>query len=138
MAIISTPGQKNTVGELSKYNPAVDALLDRVLDEYGLVVCGWSATWDDALRRAVLRTKNRRFSTFWALRSEPTAEARELIDHRQAQVIEIESADQFFDAVAEKVKTPRNFPAASPTVDGGRCSDDETLLTLEREPNPPA
>lgn len=105
---------KNTVGELSKYNPAVDALLDRVLDEYGLVVCGWSATWDDALRRAVLRTKNRRFSTFWALRSEPTAEARELIDHRQAQVIEIESADQFFDAVAEKVKTLETFRQPHP------------------------
>lgn len=105
---------KNTVGELAKYNPAVDALLDRVLDEYGLVVCGWSATWDDALRRAVLRAKNRRFSTFWALRGEPTVEARELIDHRQAQVIEIESADQFFDTVAEKVATLESFRQPHP------------------------
>jgi hypothetical protein len=105
---------KNTVGELAKYNPAVDALLDRVLDEYGLVVCGWSATWDDALRRAVLRAKNRRFSTFWALRGEPTVEARELIDHRQAQVIAIESADQFFDTVAEKVATLESFRQPHP------------------------
>jgi hypothetical protein len=105
---------KNTVGELAKYTPAVDALLDRVLDEYGLVVCGWSAAWDDALRRAILRAKNRRFSTFWALRGEPTVEAQELIDHRQAQVIKIESADQFFDVVAEKVATLETFRQPHP------------------------
>jgi hypothetical protein len=105
---------KNTVGELAKYDRAIDALLDRVLDDYGLVVCGWSATWDDALRRAVLRTKNRRFSTFWALRGEPTVEARELIEHRQAQIITIETADKFFDDVAEKVATLQTFRQPHP------------------------
>lgn len=105
---------KNTTGELAKYHPAVDALLGRVLDDYGLVVCGWSATWDDALRRAILKTKNRRFSTFWTLRGEPTVESRELIEHRQAQVIQIDSADRFFDDVAEKVATLEAFRRPHP------------------------
>jgi hypothetical protein len=29
---------RNTAGELSVYEPALDALLDRVLDEFGLVI----------------------------------------------------------------------------------------------------
>jgi len=34
----------NTAAELGAYMPEFDVLLDRVLDEYGLIVCGWSAT----------------------------------------------------------------------------------------------
>jgi len=51
---------KNTATELENYEPEMDALLDRILDEYGLIVCGWSAKWDKALCRAVLRCPNRR------------------------------------------------------------------------------
>lgn len=57
---------RNTPDELRTYDDATNALLDRVFDDYGLIVCGWSATWDDALRAAMLRAPNRRFSTFWA------------------------------------------------------------------------
>jgi hypothetical protein len=49
------PDRKNTVDELGSYNPEIDRLLDRVFDEYGLVVCGWSGEWDEALRNALLR-----------------------------------------------------------------------------------
>ena len=37
---------KNTEDELASYDPRIEMLLDRILDEYGLVVCGWSAEWD--------------------------------------------------------------------------------------------
>lgn len=40
---------KNTEDELSSYDPALDAYLDRVLDEFGLIVCGWSGEWDPGL-----------------------------------------------------------------------------------------
>ena len=50
---------KNTPGELATYDPAIDRLLDQILDEYGLVVCGWSADWDEALRNALLRAPSR-------------------------------------------------------------------------------
>src|SRR5439155_12342944 len=36
---------KNTAKELARYNPKLSALLDRILDEYGLIICGWSAGW---------------------------------------------------------------------------------------------
>ena len=76
---------KNTPAELDVYHPAIDRLLDRVLDEYGLIVCGWSADWDTALRRAMGRCATHRYSTFWASRNAPTGAAAELVALRQAE-----------------------------------------------------
>jgi hypothetical protein len=54
---------RNTVVELSTYDEQTQCLVDKVLDEYGLIVSGWSATWDIALRNAIMRAANRRFTT---------------------------------------------------------------------------
>jgi hypothetical protein len=96
---------KNTPEELDRYDPAIDALVDRVLDEYGLVVCGWSAEWDTALRRAVERCPNHRFSTFWTAHGTLTPEAERLATLRRAQVVPIDNADAFFENVIEKVQS---------------------------------
>ena len=61
----------NTDAELSKYTPKFDALLNRIFDEHGLIVCGWSGEWDHALRAAILRNPARRYPMFWAARSGP-------------------------------------------------------------------
>ena len=44
---------RNTRAELDSYPPAFNRFLDRILDEFGLIVCGWSAGWDSALRTAI-------------------------------------------------------------------------------------
>jgi len=62
---------RNTETELSKYPDELNSFLDEILDRFGLVVCGWSAAWDIALRDAILRASNRRFTTFWLARGEP-------------------------------------------------------------------
>lgn len=67
---------KNTPEELATYDPRIDKLLDRVLDEYGLIVCGWSAEWDTALRSAIERCPNRRFTTYWCKRGTLTDAAK--------------------------------------------------------------
>ena len=41
---------KNTEPELAAYDKALDEMLDRIFDEYGLIVSGWSGDWDIALR----------------------------------------------------------------------------------------
>lgn len=95
---------RNTEVELEAYSEAFNQLLDRVLDEFGLIVCGWSATWDPALRQAIERSKSRRFSHYWAMRGEPTEKAQKLIEYRQGLRVNISDADSFFSKLAEQVE----------------------------------
>lgn len=60
----------NTDLELSEYPAAFDGLLDRIFDEFGLIVAGWSGDWDRALRAAILRAPNRRYSSYWLTRGQ--------------------------------------------------------------------
>jgi hypothetical protein len=97
------PDLKNTAEELSSYAPGIDALLDQVFDQYGLVVCGWSAEWDEALRNALLRAASRRYGTYWTHVGPLGTWAQQLIAHRQAVEVAIPGADEFFDSLAAKV-----------------------------------
>jgi len=105
---------KNTEEELSSYDPAVDRLLDQILDEYGLIICGWSAEWDHGLCHALQRSKGRRFMAYWTVRSEPKPRTRELIRTRRAETITIKSADHFFQEVLEKVNALESLSAPHP------------------------
>lgn len=95
----------NTDAELASYPQAYDQLLDRILDEYGLIVSGWSGEWDPALRAAIERAPNRRYSTYWVSRGEPTARAQDLISLRAARVVEVAGADEFFVPLQETIET---------------------------------
>lgn len=105
---------RNTESELTSYDAALDALLDRVLDEYGLIVSGWSGDWDIALRAAITRCPTRRFTTFWATRSPLSDKAETLAKHRQAQIVQSKDADQFFAAIEEKVQALEDLAAPHP------------------------
>lgn len=95
----------NTEAELSSYPAPYDVLLDRIIDEHGLIVCGWSGEWDRALRAAFLRAPNRRYSVFWAARGQLGSGAEELTNHRRARVISITDADNFFADLKQRVET---------------------------------
>ena len=93
----------NTDEELASYPEEQNQLLDRILDEFGLIICGWSGDWDEALRSAILRTTSRRFTTYWAKHGELTDTSQDLIAHRDAQVISIDTADAFFSDLREQL-----------------------------------
>jgi hypothetical protein len=95
----------NTDAELSTYPPSYEQLLDRIFDEHGLMICGWSGEWDHALRGAFLRTSNRRYPVYWALRGEAGEGAQDLIRHRAAKPIDINGADEFFQGLHQRVET---------------------------------
>lgn len=98
------PRIKNTPDELGVYEPSVDRLLDQIFDEYGLIVCGWSAEWDTALRAAIVRCPIRRFTTYWTAVGQLRDAAKQLIECRRAQLATILNADAFFTALAEKIE----------------------------------
>jgi len=94
----------NTDSELSVYSDEYNKLLDRAMDEHGLIVCGWSGEWDHALRAALLRTPNRRYPVYWAARGELGTGALDLTQHRGAKIMQIEDANKFFDLLHRKVE----------------------------------
>ena len=104
----------NTEAELSAYPSLFDGLLDRILDEHGLIVCGWSGEWDHALRAAILRAPNRRYSVYWAARGDLGSGADELVRHRRARVVRIADADSFFATLQQRVETLKQSQRQNP------------------------
>lgn len=86
---------RNTDQELSAYSSEMNTLLDRIIDEHGLIVCGWSGDWDAALRGAITRAPNRRYPLFFAARGKPSQIVADLVQHRAGRVITIDNADGF-------------------------------------------
>jgi hypothetical protein len=105
---------RNTPEELDKYDPRTDRLLGRIFDEFGLIVCGWSAEWDTALRAAIESCPSRRFTTFWTSYGTLKPEAETLIGLRRAQVIPIKSADDFFCELLEKLESLEQLANPNP------------------------
>jgi hypothetical protein len=56
---------RNAPDELASYASELRRVLDRVVDEYGLIVIGWSADYDTALRNAIAACPTRRYPTYW-------------------------------------------------------------------------
>jgi hypothetical protein len=105
---------KNTPEELAKYPKKVDKYLDRVLDEFGLIICGWSAEYDTALRNALYRRKSRRFSTYWTVKGKLCEDAIRLSNHLKTEQIPIDSANQFFTQLLEKIEALRDIEKPHP------------------------
>jgi hypothetical protein len=99
---------KNTPEELAKYHPSMDALLDKVFDEYGLVVCGWSGDYDTALREALKRSRSRRFTTYWASRGEPGETAREIVEFVRGRFSPSRTPTRFFESLRRRWRPSRS------------------------------
>jgi SIR2-like domain len=123
---------RNTPTELAAYPTDFDQLLDRIFDEFGLVVCGWSADWDVALRNAMLRAPSRRLATYWAVRGESSNQAKRLIDHRSAQVVPIKDADTFFQSVQQNVDSLEEFSRPHPLSTNAAVASLKRYLTEPR------
>jgi hypothetical protein len=97
------PRIRNTPRELGSYGAPMNTLLHRVFDDFGAVVCGWSGSYDVALRKAIERCSSQRFSWYWTYKDTRTEDADKLIRHRSGQTIKIPDADAFFTSLSEKV-----------------------------------
>lgn len=104
----------NTDQELSAYPASYDTLLDRILDEHGLIISGWSGEWDHALRAAFLRAPNRRYSVYWTVHGSLGSGGRELAAHRSAKTIPISGADEFFERLQQRIETLERSQSQNP------------------------
>ena len=95
---------RNTVEELAGYDEPINGLLDDVFDQYGLVVCGWSGTWDSALRERILGSPNRRFATYWLHLGAPELHAQQIIGNRGVIAVEIQDAGTAMGELVEMVQ----------------------------------
>ncbi|WP_329321647.1 SIR2 family protein [Streptomyces sp. NBC_01262] len=90
----------NIPEELGAYTPQADKLLDHIFDNYGLIIAGWSAKYDPALRNALSRCTTRRFNTYWTDPRPLSDEAQDLLTRRSADYVQAD-ADTFFGQVAD-------------------------------------
>jgi hypothetical protein len=105
---------KNTDAELEAYSRSMNALLDQVFDNFGLLVVGWSGEWDTALRDAILRAPSRRYPFYWAARGAPGALAQDLLTQRGGRSFQIEDADSFFVKLHETLEALRQASRPHP------------------------
>jgi hypothetical protein len=84
---------KNTDEELVDYSPAMNALLDQVFDNFGLLAVGWSGEWDTALRSSILRAPSRRYPFYWATRGSVGGLAQDPLDQRGGRSFPIADAE---------------------------------------------
>ncbi|WP_100332895.1 SIR2 family protein [Bacillus xiapuensis] len=98
---------KNVTDELDHYSEPIERIIRRVFDEYGVIVSGWSAEWDTALRDLIKSVKGRRYSWYWhAFTDMLTPHAEELIYYRDAcKIVDTRGADHFFTELYENVSS---------------------------------
>jgi hypothetical protein len=109
--------QRNTVDELSSYPPELTEFLTGVLDDYGLIVCGWSAEWDHALVVALESVRSRRYPLFWSTHGAPTEPARRLIGLHGAVLIGGLTADELFTGLLTRLEALDRLIAPPPSRD---------------------
>lgn len=94
---------KNTEEELSKYPHSIREYISRIIDEFGLITCGWSATWDKALIDIIKSSTNRRYSSFFTYTNTCEESLNELAEFRGGKTLMINDADTFFTELSERV-----------------------------------
>ena len=95
---------RNTIEGLATYPAEWEALLDRVLSEFGLLISGWSADWDTALVGALERTAVRRYPLFWHSRSAKGDNASRLLATHGGRTIPAGDADRLFTGLTDRLE----------------------------------
>lgn len=93
---------KNTEDELSSYDPRVSKLVSRILEDFGVIVCGWSGTYDKELVNLFKTTENKIFNCYWIDKYPPNKNVKTFIKNKDATFIKAD-ADELFVEVAKRV-----------------------------------
>lgn len=95
---------RNTEKELSTYPDVLVDYLDSILKNFGIITCGWSATWDKALIKQLNVNANHRYSYFYTYMGEISKEVESLANSSKGETIQIANGDTFFTEMSERLK----------------------------------
>lgn len=103
----------NTDDELENYSPQRTTLVTRILENYGLIAVGWSATYDTALRKAISAAYRERYTFTWI---EPweQSELAEDLRHLKKGLLVATTADEGLGRLADSVQSLRTRHARHP------------------------
>lgn len=110
-------GFLNLKGELSAYDARFEPLLSQVFENFGLITCGWSGSWDTALMQALKSHHKFRFTNYFTYRKEPSAELLSLADYRKGNVVQIANASVFFKELYENVAALHQLGSRHPLTE---------------------
>lgn len=110
---------RNTVEELVGYDELSQGLLERILQDYGLIVAGWSARYDPALRESIAANYSPRFTMTWIERSASSDEATQLRTLKKGVAVTADADTAFghlADAVAALTARQSRHPLTIPVA----------------------
>ncbi|MFJ6099358.1 SIR2 family protein [Williamsia muralis] len=109
----------NTSTELGSYGSHMQSLLDLIVRSHGLLIAGWSAQHDRALRDTVRREHRQFYTPGWINPGPLNAEAQTVADAIDAKLLEGTADDAFVrlaDAVAAMRKRMARHPLTAAVV----------------------
>jgi hypothetical protein len=99
----------NTTEELKNYSRKMKDYLKRIFEDFGLITCGWSARWDKALVEILRQSPKSPFTSFFTYVNELESDLSCASKYRNGINIRINSADEFFSEVYERVVAMENL-----------------------------
>lgn len=94
----------NVKEELNAYDPRLAKQLHFIFENFGLITCGWSATWDLALLDILKSANKFRYSNYFTHIYTADPGLQNTAGTRQGQLIQIRDADSFFTELFENVE----------------------------------
>lgn len=95
---------RNTTSELEDYPKELRNFLTRIFEDYGLITCGWSATWDVGLVDIIKKAIVPRYNSFMSYIGKASSELIALAEARDGETLKIDGADSLFKNLYEQVE----------------------------------
>lgn len=99
---------RNTAAELSSYPERLKNFISRVFEDYGLITCGWSATWDTGLVSILKNASLSRYNSFFGYVSKPNVTLNDLAVCREGETLAVADADSLFKELLEQISALEN------------------------------
>ena len=99
----------NTTEELSSYNTKMKKYITRIINEFGIISCGWSGKWDIGLVDAIKQCENFRFYSYWTYINQCEDELKDIATYRKGEALQIIDSDTFFRLINENINALENI-----------------------------